>query len=319
MKKHSTWLFITVCLTLTLLILASLIGKYIFVSPVYNTELFKFKKTINTLIIGASHSATSIDPIYIEGSLNVALSGEPLYFTYYKAKTLLKNNPNIKNILVAISPIHVAQYSDKYVFTGNAESRNNAMNYYFLIDDLSDPLINLFSSDNILSYLKFYWGLPFNYMSDLRIVLNYYRNDVNYEDYAFYGGVERAEGNHIEKDRITNKAKYYFYDEKDQINTSELGVEVMQRIASLSEQFDIKLTIISTPMHPYFIEQIPEKIQQKYNKTIKIILQNYANVEFLDYSNYPINVDKFLDGDHLNAQGSTEFSQFLVKKHLPKK
>lgn len=316
MKKHLNWLLITVVSTLALLISASLIGKHFFVGPVYNPALFKFEDSINTLIIGASHSATSMDPDYIEGALNVAISGEPLYFTYYKAKALLKNNPHIKDVLIAISPIHVAQYSDNYLFQDNAGSRSITMNYYFLIDDLSDPLINTFSADNIISYLKFHWGLPFNYMSDLRVVLNYYRNNVNYAEYPFYGGVERIEGNHIEKERITNKAKFYFYDENGQANASDTGVKIIHRIASLTEQFDIKLTIISTPMHPYFIKQIPEKIQQKYDETIKSVEQKHTNIKFIDLSNFPINEDKFLDGDHLNVQGSAEFSQFLVRERL---
>jgi len=173
MKKYSTWIYITAGSTLALIILASIIGKYFFVGPVYNPALFKFEDSTKTVIIGASHSATSMDTDYIEGALNVAMSGEPLYFSYYKAKALLKNNPQIKDVIVAISPIHVAQYSDKYLFQGNAGSRSSAMSYYYLIDDLSDPLINKLSSDNIIAYLKFHWGLPFNYMSDLKVVVNY--------------------------------------------------------------------------------------------------------------------------------------------------
>ncbi|MBL4703259.1 MAG: SGNH/GDSL hydrolase family protein [Flavobacteriales bacterium] len=316
MKKHSAWLFITASLTLTLLIFSSLIGRIFFVSPVYNPNLFEFKDTINTLIIGASHSATSIDPDHIEGAISVALSGEPLFFTYYKAKVLLSNNPHIKDVLIAISPIHVAQYSDKNVFQGNSKSQNKAMNYYFLIDDFSDPLINQFSSGNILGYLKFHWGLPLNYMSDLRVALNYHRNTIDYSAYPFFGGVERIEGNHTEKDRITEKVKYYFYDENGKANASDFGAEVTRRIASLTEQFDIKLTIISTPMHPYFIQQIPENIQQKYDETIKSVLQHYPNVRFIDSSAFPISEDQFLDGDHLNAQGLEKYSRNIIKEHI---
>jgi hypothetical protein len=316
MKKYSTWISITAGATLVLLILVSLIGKYFFVTPVYNPELFKFNESTNTLIIGASHSATSMDTDYIKNALSVATSGEPLYFTYYKAKALLKNNPQIKDVLVAISPIHVAQYSDKNLFQGNAGSRANVMNYYFLIDDLSDLLINKLSSDNIIPYLKFHWGLPFNYMSDLKLVLNYYTNNVNYTDYSFFGGEERIKGNHIEKYRLREKAKFYFYDENDKINASASGVEVIHRIASLSKQFNVKLTIISTPMHPYFIKQIPNKIQEKYDKTIKSVQQKYTNIRFIDLSDFQINEDNFLDGDHLNSKGITKFSQYLVEKHL---
>ena len=170
----------------------------------------------------------------------------------------------------------------------------------------------------LISYLKFHWGLPFNYMSDLRLVLNYYRNKIDYTVYPFFGDVERVEGNHIEKNRITDKAKYYFYNESDQVNVSTLGVEFINRIASLTEQFNINLTIISTPMHPYFIQQIPEEIQQTYNKTIKTVLQNYVHIKFIDSSHFPINEDMFLDGDHLNVRGLAKYSQFLVKEHLNK-
>jgi len=139
---------------------------------------------------------------------------------------------------------------------------------------------------------------------------------VHYKEYEFFGGVERVEGNHIENDSLIDKAKYYFYDENEHVNVSKTGVEVIHRISSLSEKFDIKLTIISTPMHPYFIKQIPEKIQNKYNETIKAVQQKYTNIKFIDLSDFQISEDKFLDGDHLNAKGIKEFSKYLAEEHL---
>lgn len=318
MKKYSSWLWVVMGSIFLLISLAALIGKYLYINPVYNQELFKLEPSTSTLIIGASHSATALDPDYIDDALNVASSGEPLFFTYYKTKALLKINPQIKHLVVAISPIHIGSYAEKQLFQGNSASRKYAMDYYFLVDDLSDPLIQTFSSDNIIAYLKFHWGMPFNYMSDLKVVVNYYRNKVTFTDYSFFGGVERVDGNHIEPNRQRAKAEFYFLDEINQINPSNVGIEVIHRIANLSKEFDVTLSIVSTPMHPYFISQIPDSIQNKYDEVIYKVTSQNPKVNFIDLSNLPMAETKFLDGDHLNTQGATEFSKLLFTKYIIK-
>lgn len=316
MKKYSIWIGLMAGATFFFLALATVIGRYFFIMPVYNPALFKLEQSTNTLIIGASHSATSFDTNYFKDSLSVASSGEPLFFTYYKTKALLENNPQIKNIIVAISPIHIGPYSERNLFLNDSGSRKFAMNYYFLIDDINDPIIKKISSDNIISYLKFHWGIPFNYMSDLRPVFNYYTNRIKYTDYVFFGGVERVRGNHIEHDRIKKKAKYYFYDKANQSKPNEIGIENIHRIASLTKQFDVKLIIVSTPLHPYFIKQIPEEIQESYDRTIEDIQDQNKNITFIDLSHHFLDDNKYLDGDHLNLEGEIAFSQFFMKEYL---
>jgi hypothetical protein len=316
MNNYAKWLVVSLISVVTFLVLASLIGKFIYISPVYDTTLFKLEPSKSTLIVGASHSATAMDTDYINGAINVALSGEPLFFTYYKTKALLANNPKINHIVIAISPIHIAKYAETQLFSESSGSREAVMKYYFLLDDMSDPLIKKFSSDNIIGFLKFKLGVPFNYMSDLRVVFNYYKNNVVFTDYDFFGGVERYTENYIEQERQSAKAAFYFDGGNSDRSVSDVGIKIIKRIASLSDDYDVKITVLSTPMHPYFISKIPNSIKVTYDNLMQEIEQKHAKLRFVNLSEFRLLESKFLDGDHLNTYGAAEFSQYLSKEGL---
>jgi hypothetical protein len=311
MDIYTKWLGWMLGFFFLIVVVASVMAKFLVIDPVYNSRLFILNEASTTLIIGASHSATSMHTEYLDKSINVAKSAEPLFFTYYKAKALLKNNPHIEHLVVAVSPLHISKYSAQQLFQGNAGSRESAMAYYFLVDDVSDPLINTFSSDNIIAYLKFKWGVPFNYMSDLKVVFNYYRNNIVYSEYSFFGGEESFKGNRVAEYRQKAKSDLNFYGENKKPSISDSGKEAIRRIADLSDQFNVSMTIISTPTHPYYRSLRPALIEKEYRGLIAAVLAKHNNIVYYDYADFALSESDYLDADHLNTNGAAKFSRYL--------
>ncbi len=97
---YKKWLLTISISTLALLAISVVIGKTL-IAPIYNPDLFVIDEQYSTVIIGASHSATSFNPEHLSNSKNLAESGEPLFYTYYKLKTLLRLNKHITRIVLS--------------------------------------------------------------------------------------------------------------------------------------------------------------------------------------------------------------------------
>ncbi|MBF7072164.1 hypothetical protein ISG33_01950 [Glaciecola sp. MH2013] len=290
--------------------ISSIVNYFVVIKPVYNTDNFKLPD-VSTIVVGASHSATAIDTAALKQITNLAKSGEPLFFSYYKSKMLLTNNEDIDHLVVAISPIHIGKYADEHIFSNSSGSRKFVMDYFFLIDETNDPFINKYSLDYVIGISKFKLGVPFSYMSDLKVTLNYYTSQFTHSDYAFWGGVESLDGNHIEESRQLEKSNFYYVGENSSIRSSKIGVESIRRLFSLSEEYDVKVTVITTPMHPYFRSLTPPNIKKEFVGLIDNLVLQYPNSSYYDFSSFELDNDDYLDGDHLNKQGAAKFTGYL--------
>jgi hypothetical protein len=81
-------------------------------------------------------------------------------------------------------------------------------------------------------------------------------------------------------------------------------MEVIRRIASLSDQFNVPMTIISTPTHPYYRSLTPVLIEQKYRSLIGEILAKHYNIIYYDFTAYALSESDKFDAEHLNTSGA---------------
>ena len=314
MKLQSKWLLKTLILTCCLLIISAMIGRYFLVKTVYNTDLLIIDPKFKTVIVGASHSATSINPDFFENTISLSRSGEPIFFTYYKIKKILENNPSIKKVIFSISSIHISKYAERSFFKGGSGSRIFSLEYYMFVDDFNDPLLPIFNADRAVASLKYDIGLPFNYMEDLKVSLNYYTNKIDLNQYKYFGGYESLQGSKVDLDTLTKRIIFYFGDKKvqDSYELSNVGITSIKRIMSLAEKFDIDIHIINTPMHKHFYQRVPDFFRTNYYQLIEEVTNNYKNIYFHDYANMPFPDEHFLDGDHLNSKGADVFSKKIA-------
>src|SRR5690554_1331016 len=111
---------------------------------IYNYSKFKYEfsqlKSVNTLVIGDSHSYRGINPSFFDKGYSIAMQAEPLVVTYWKYKEFLKHQqPN--KVLISLSPHSLSAFQDvkfndtKYVsemfrrtsFIGDYENLKNRL------------------------------------------------------------------------------------------------------------------------------------------------------------------------------------------------
>lgn len=309
--RSSHWLGWTFVIVLVLLAVSAVVGRLAYQGPAYSADNYVIEAPGDTLIIGASHAATGLNPDFLEGAISVARSGEPLFFTYYKTRQLLASNPQIRRVLVSLSSIHVCGFAEYSFFSGNSASRVQSMNYYPLMDDEADPLLPRFSADRWLSFLKYKVGVPFNYMDDTRVVLKHYTGGLQPSEFRFYGGFESFEETHLDPAQVSEKAAFYFLGDAGAAALSDVGMESIRRLLGLSDTNDVEVVVVRTPEHPRFRQATPAVCQDGYVRLITDRAEANNGVRFFDYGEYALPDDHFLDGDHLNRRGSEVFSALL--------
>ena len=80
----------------------------LYVNGLYNDD--QIKGNISDIYIGDSHIKHAINDSIIPNSLNIAESSESFYFSYFKLKILLENNPSIKKVHLGLSYHNLSNY-----------------------------------------------------------------------------------------------------------------------------------------------------------------------------------------------------------------
>jgi len=100
-------------------------------------SIFKLNKNINTLIVGDSHTMTSLDPEIIEHSKNVSFNSENYFFSYYKLKHFLFYNSHIKVVILGFAPQNISKMSSEMFFFHEPTEKQLFDRYYSILEGKS--------------------------------------------------------------------------------------------------------------------------------------------------------------------------------------
>ena len=88
-------------------------------------------QNVNNLFIGDSHIMQGINDSIIPNSINLAENSEAYYYSYFKIKGIIKNNPSIKNIFLGFSYHSLSSYYEEFEF--GKFSKNVCTTYFFIM------------------------------------------------------------------------------------------------------------------------------------------------------------------------------------------
>jgi|GEM_PF-6890938 len=97
MKKISTAFFVFILLLI--IIFWSLLNRRL-ISKSFESFSPEISDSIETLVIGDSHTQTALNPALMRGCISMSYSDENYFFTYYKLKWALEKEKNIKNVIL---------------------------------------------------------------------------------------------------------------------------------------------------------------------------------------------------------------------------
>ena len=248
--------------------------------------------SVETLILGSSHSYYGIDPKYFNSeTFNAANISQSPYIDFTILKSYEKQLKGLKNIVIRLS-----------------------------YDTLFEQLRNT-SEDWRLKDYKLYTTIALDYKfrhnsevlslgtsECLRVLKNYYLNDIPLLNCDSLGW-----GNNLSsRPKVDLKNAGEVAAKKHTAQSWNLLDENISNFKSLMKwckERNIKVFVVSLPMYKSYRDNIDNA---QFNKMIEVgenLEAEFTNCKYFNYTaSEKFSSNHFYDGDHLNANGAEKFS-----------
>lgn len=250
-----------------------------------NNTSFKLDVRDSILIFGHSHPQTAFNDSLLNGVRNLSKSMEPYYYTYHKVRKILEQNNQVKIIFIEYTNNQISQLMNKWIW-GNKNITNLFPKYA--------PFLGI--EDNLLLISHNFSG----YLNGLSLALKEQISNILKHDYNLateMSGYWYLKMNKVDSLLSVKRALRY------NINiVSEYNISYLSKIIELCKEKDMKIYLIRSPLHPEYKGYLNEKL-------FKSIRNNkFHDIDFLDFSKFPLQNDKYGDLGHLNYKGAKIFT-----------
>lgn len=283
MKKFIIQLFIFILFPLLFFGINSLTNLYIYTNTIVKLE------NRNILIIGDSHTKTSLDPKLFTSAQNISQSSEPYVLTFWKLKKIIDSyKPD--TLVIGFAPHNISSFND-LKFSNKIWSEEMFKRSYTI--EKFDEIDNKVKVD----YLEFY--------KTIWKQIGFYpkKNHIRY-----IGSYNNNSSSNISDFKSAIKRHYYFNGKK--LNFSNTSINYLDSIITICKVYNITPILVSNPVHTNYMNDIPIEIIEKY----KELMLSYKSIGILqiDKTNeiYPDSL--FLNSDHLNSLGSSRFTNEVI-------
>ncbi len=288
--KFSVRILIVLCLLL-------LIG---FAKEKYQFKVNKEHLNHKNIFIGDSHIQKSVDPTKFKQSINIAQVSESFYYTFYKLKYLVDHEIRIKSVYFGVGYHSFSSYYDKYTFGKFSEDIRAR---YFYILPFTENLT--FCQSHFKTILDFSKSL---------ISKNSKFYDAKDLNHTFLGGHTNFFVNSkLDTSYIKIRAKEQYFNENKLCEISQVNTSYFDSIVSICKRNQIKLTLISTPVHPYYDKCVPNYFKNYFFQKCK-----KSGCKLILFDSNHFNNDCFYkDGDHVTKKGGEKITSELSLMRLP--
>lgn len=277
----------------------------------HKINTLKLDDNINTLILGDSQSQTAINDSLYKNSVNFSHNSEHYLLTYNVLKLVIKNNPQIRNVILGCSFQNISAYYERYLFGEKNKPDNFSKIFYSRYFSILDNNSKLFLIENNLpGVLKSFRPIV------LDMIKSFTNNYSKYQDYPFIGryypGRKRVLNDSIVKVAVI----WHYYSDStgtELEDFSRLQSKYLKDIISFCKENNIKLFLLNTPVHEDYLKQIPQKFISGYYSFMKE-LEGSDNVTLLNYPDYKLPDEYFGDGNHLNQRGASVFTPEIMNR-----
>lgn len=246
---------------------------------------WKLPERVHVLFLGASHVEYAVDDSMMTSAVNWARGSERYAYTYIKLSHLLEDNPRIDTVFLELAPTDLwADADDKY-------HKENEQSFY---------VANYWPFFSLAEW-RIFAGEPLQagrvVVANLLQADNVLRHDKWWKK---MGGHEKT---FEEMDAAA--AKWEPAESLGHGNAVNYGY--LRKIVRLCEKRGVKLYFLETPTS--HIERIYDiaYFRDAYRK-------NFSDVEFVDYSDWPMADDERKDPHHLNHRGAVRFTREIMER-----
>lgn len=263
-----------------------------------NRKLYRnitINNSITTLTIGDSHTELAINDSLMLNTLNISTPAEGYIFTYLKLQNIIKNNSQIKNVMLGVSYHNFSSYYDKYIFE---EEPYALISQYISLMEYQDLIIFLRRTPSVQNLVAIF-------RNSFKNILKYKRGK-----YPYSGGFHIIENNDsLTSDRIIKRINSQYYLNDQLLKTSAINIQYLKKIVELCREKSINIIFLNTPLYSVYYSKIPSFIINEFNaktKDLGVVVVNFDDLKL------PANC--FLpDGDHLNFKGALLTTEYLIE------
>lgn len=283
MKKFICKILIVSSLTIVVGVLFFILFLQLVSSKIRNIQ---FEKSITEIYIGDSHIQCAIVDTMLLNSKNCANSSECYYYSYYKLKHLINTNPSIKTVYLGYNYHSLSDYFDEYIYGINSSSV--ASKYFFILPNNEKIKMLVGHLDNFPDFLK-------------RVIKEGVSIFILNGRSSFVGGYSNQFSNTVAvSSSMEKRINHQFYNNEYLTDVSSINLSYLNKIIHLCEKNNIKLILLSTPLHSYYKSKIPSKYISTYSKAIES-----NNIQVIDLSSLRLTDDCYIpDGDHVSSRGA---------------
>jgi hypothetical protein len=274
------------------------------IATAYNRELFTLGQDTETLIIGDSHTATSLDPAVLTHAFNASRSRESYFYSYYKFRKLIQYNPQIRKVIVGFSYHNISRLFNESIL----HEPSSLELYYYLLDEDAIKHVTTSDHDYRVAYLKL-WGIPVNIYDNPVQMKAFMGRKLQRSDFPFIEGYYPGKGSHVTIADAIGKVDRHYLDAKGRFSgTSLLMLEYLEKIIADCEDSGIKVYLFNGPLHAAYLGRIPQDAAYAFGNAKEAILEKHPSTTYLDYSRFPLEEDAYGDVDHVNVNGAMVIS-----------
>ncbi len=291
--KTFTYLLTFILLIITIDLALSLVDK----------EKLDFKLADDTkyVVFGHSHPENAFNDSIIDNFVNMGQSGEAYLYTFLKARRILKQTPSIETVFIEFTNNQVDSVMDSWTWD------DNHVNYRY------PKYSSLMSVYDKIILFKHNPGAVIN-SSPLDLKLKVVRLiKGNYSLNKMIGGYVYENQSRV--DSIVNDIDKLKRTKLSNVISSE-NIKNLDLLVKLCQKKGKKVILIRCPQYKKYRGFSNEEIY-------KSILKNkFKNVDYIDFTSFPLKKSEFLNLDHLNCRGADKFSVWfdsLLKKGLVNK
>jgi hypothetical protein len=278
---------------------------FIFVFIFFKIEAYLFNKNVSFkinpdtdyVVFGHSHAETALNDSLITNFENFSRSGDAYFYIYPKVKKIIKENKNLKVVLIEFSNNQVTKIMNEWTW-GDRFISTKFKEYEPFID-MQDQYVLL--NHNFPKYYDLFF--------DIRKINFWKMINKNYSmsNYNQFGGY-----NYLVRDK-TDSLINNLTNTKIDFGKSKINIDYLEKTINFLKKQNIKVILIRTPIHSRSLENKNELVFKE------IIKESFSSVEFLDFNAFNLENKQFGDLEHLNYRGAKVFSLWfdsLIKKGL---
>lgn len=269
-----------------LLIIASLITLYRYFAN------FHLEKPASMLVLGHSHSECAYNDALIPGLVNRSQSGDTHFYNYFKSSCLISQNPSIETVFIEFTNNQLHEEMNDWIW-GEEHLNYKFPKYGQGMDLKSLEMLwqhnpkGLINSSKLLlreALLNLLQGYPPEKTIGGYIALHRHKTD-----------------SLLQAQNFSTANSTYAH------SFSHTNMLYLRKTVDLLQQKNKKVVLMRSPLHARYHGFANE------TKFQDLLHHQFSDVEFIDFSKFPLDDSEFGDLEHLNAEGADRYSQWFNK------